>query len=156
MIIGTVHAVTGTELTLLIDGETEPTTKTYKQTGFYIPKAGDRVTIEEINGSYVVTGTIGKCMRYTVPGGTETLDIQLEPQKMYLITWFEVYNQSSVVACRIALVGTPTSEYATTAPAYVMFAATGTQNPFSGLPNFKVRITKGTTARTGYATVMEL
>lgn len=59
MILGKVQARDNTNgLTLVIDGEDEPTTKKYHYLASYVPAAGDRVLIEEIGDSYVVLGKI--------------------------------------------------------------------------------------------------
>ena len=59
MILGKISAVDNTNgIQLIIDGETEPTTKKYHYLASYSPTAGDRVLIEEINDSYVVIGKV--------------------------------------------------------------------------------------------------
>lgn len=58
MILGVISAVESGGLQLLIDGEEEPTTKEYCYVASYLPIAGDRVLIEEINGTYVVIGKV--------------------------------------------------------------------------------------------------
>jgi hypothetical protein len=59
MILGTVGAIETTRgLSLIIDGETAPTTKEYYYLASYAPVTGDRVLIEEINGTYIVIGKI--------------------------------------------------------------------------------------------------
>ena len=59
MILGKVQAVNdNTGLQIVIDGEEEATTKKYRYLSSYVPKAGDRVLIEEIGDSYVVLGKI--------------------------------------------------------------------------------------------------
>jgi len=59
MILGTIQTVTANEgVTILVDGETSPTTKKYAWLAPYSPKVGDRVLIEEISGSYVVLGAV--------------------------------------------------------------------------------------------------
>jgi len=79
MILGTVHSVTHNEgITLLIDGETTPTTKKYMWLSPYYPEAGDRVLIEEISGSYVILGRVSnnfnecrtRYLRNNVGGGS--------------------------------------------------------------------------------------
>ena len=67
MILGVISAIESGGLQLLIDGEEEPTTKEYCYVASYLPIAGDRVLIEEINGTYVV---IGKVVQTS--GGGET------------------------------------------------------------------------------------
>ena len=156
MILGTVKSINENNLTLLIDGETEPTAKEYKQNGFYVPKVGDRVTIDEINGSYVVTGAIGKNRRYTLPIGTDSIEIQLEPGKLYVIAWFEIADTVDTVASRMAMVGTLPDNRASSTTQVTQFASSGSSNPFSGMANFRVKITKVATTRIGYVTVMEL
>ncbi len=64
MILGTIQTVTNNEgATILIDGETTPTTKKYAWLAPYAPRVGDRVLIEEISGSYVILGAV-----VTTPG----------------------------------------------------------------------------------------
>lgn len=58
MILGVISAIESGGLQLLIDGEEEPTTKEYCYMASYAPVAGDRVLIEEINGTYVVIGKV--------------------------------------------------------------------------------------------------
>lgn len=59
MILGTIKTLDGSKgLTILVDGEDEPTTKNYKYLNSYYPKVGDRVIIEEISGSYVIMGAV--------------------------------------------------------------------------------------------------
>lgn len=59
MILGTIQTVTANEgVTILVDGETTPTTKKYAWLAPYSPKVGDRVLIEEISGSYVILGAV--------------------------------------------------------------------------------------------------
>lgn len=59
MILGKISQVDNTNgIQLIIDGETEPTTKKYHYLASYSPTAGDRVLIEEINDSYVVIGKV--------------------------------------------------------------------------------------------------
>ena len=59
MILGTIQTVTNNEgATILIDGETAPTTKKYAWLAPYYPHVGDRVLIEEVSGSYVILGSI--------------------------------------------------------------------------------------------------
>ena len=59
MILGTVKARDNWEgLTLVIDGEDEPTTKKYHYLQSYVPSAGDRVLIADVGDSYVVIGRI--------------------------------------------------------------------------------------------------
>ena len=59
MKLGTIGTVTvNTGATLIIDGETDPTTKAYKWLSPYTPQAGDRVLIAEVAGSYVILGKI--------------------------------------------------------------------------------------------------
>lgn len=59
MILGTIETVTrGTGVTILIDGESEPTTKNYMWLAPYRPSVGDRVLIAEVSGSYVILGKI--------------------------------------------------------------------------------------------------
>ena len=64
MILGTIQTVKNNEgVTILIDGETAPTTKKYAWLAPYTPRVGDRVLIEEISGSYVILGAV-----VTTPG----------------------------------------------------------------------------------------
>ena len=64
MIIGTVGAIETTKgLSLIIDGETSPTTKEYYYLSSYAPVTGDRVLIEEINGTYIVIGKINNSVQ---------------------------------------------------------------------------------------------
>ena len=59
MILGTVQAVNNTNgLSILLDSETEATTKDYKYLASYVPAVGDRVLIEQISGTYVIIGKI--------------------------------------------------------------------------------------------------
>lgn len=58
MILGVISSIESGGLQLLIDGEEEPTTKEYCYVASYLPIAGDRVLIEEINGTYVVIGKV--------------------------------------------------------------------------------------------------
>lgn len=59
MILGTVQAVDNTNgLSILLDSETEATTKDYKYLASYVPAVGDRVLIEQISGTYVIIGKI--------------------------------------------------------------------------------------------------
>jgi hypothetical protein len=59
MILGTIQSViSGTGITVLIDGETEPTAKKYMWLAPYRPTVGDRVLIEEISGSYIILGKV--------------------------------------------------------------------------------------------------
>jgi hypothetical protein len=59
MILGTVQAVDNTSgLSILLDSETEATTKDYKYLASYVPAVGDRVLIEQISGTYVIIGKI--------------------------------------------------------------------------------------------------
>lgn len=63
MILGTIKSVTlNSGLSILIDGETEPTAKDYKWLAPYRPSVGDRVLIEKVSDSYVILGKI--CDRY--------------------------------------------------------------------------------------------
>lgn len=59
MILGKISALTeGEGVTLIVDGETEPTTKKYMFLSSYQPEADDRVLIEEISDTYVVIGKV--------------------------------------------------------------------------------------------------
>lgn len=59
MILGKVQAVDNTNgLSILLDSETEATTKDYKYLASYVPAVGDRVLIEQISGTYVIIGKI--------------------------------------------------------------------------------------------------
>lgn len=59
MILGTIKSVIfETGVTVLIDGETEPTAKKYMWLAPYRPAVGDRVLIAEVSGSYVILGKI--------------------------------------------------------------------------------------------------
>lgn len=59
MILGTIATALNTgEVTLLIDGEDAPTTKSYMWLASYRPIEGDRVLIEEISGTYVILGKL--------------------------------------------------------------------------------------------------
>jgi hypothetical protein len=59
MILGTIQSViSGTGITVLIDGETEQTAKKYMWLAPYRPAVGDRVLIEEISGSYIILGKV--------------------------------------------------------------------------------------------------
>lgn len=59
MILGTVQAVDNTNgLSILLDSETEATTKDYKYLASYVPAVGDRVLIEQISGTYVIIGKV--------------------------------------------------------------------------------------------------
>ena len=61
MILGTIDSyVPGTGVTVVIDGETDPTTKAYTFLGSYSPSVGDRVLIAEVAGTYVVLGSVVK------------------------------------------------------------------------------------------------
>lgn len=68
MILGEVSSIETGGLTVTIDGEDTPTTKEYCFLSSYVPTAGDRVLIEEINGTYVVLGKVVS----TSGGGGET------------------------------------------------------------------------------------
>lgn len=59
MILGKISALTeGEGVALIVDGETEPTTKKYMFLSSYQPEADDRVLIEEISDTYVVIGKV--------------------------------------------------------------------------------------------------
>lgn len=59
MILGTIGSYTaGQGVTLIIDGEDAPTTKSYYILKSYNPTVGDRVMIQEISGTYVVLGQV--------------------------------------------------------------------------------------------------
>lgn len=58
MILGSIASVESGGLSVLIDGEDTPTEKEYCFLASYAPIAGDRVIIEEINGTYVVLGKV--------------------------------------------------------------------------------------------------
>lgn len=45
-------------LTLMIDGENEPTQKKYSYLNSYNPETGDRVLVADVGDSYVVLGAI--------------------------------------------------------------------------------------------------
>lgn len=61
MILGTIDSYTaGQGVTLIIDGEDAPTTKSYYILKSYNPTVGDRVMIQEISGTYVVLGQVSK------------------------------------------------------------------------------------------------
>lgn len=61
MILGTIGSYTaGQGVTLIIDGEDAPTTKSYYILKSYNPTVGDRVMIQEISGTYVVLGQVSK------------------------------------------------------------------------------------------------
>ena len=59
MKLGTIKSVDSTYgVTILFDGEEEPTTKKYKHLKSYLPSVNDRVVVEECGGSYIVLGSI--------------------------------------------------------------------------------------------------
>ena len=59
MILGKISEVDNANgIKLIIDGESEATTKKYHYLASYVPAAGDRVLIEEISDSYVVIGKV--------------------------------------------------------------------------------------------------
>lgn len=62
-LLGIVKAIKSTGLSILIDGEAEPTKKDYLFLGSYIPKVNDRVLIARIGSSYVVLGNISSSTR---------------------------------------------------------------------------------------------
>lgn len=43
---------------IIIDGENEPTKKTYTYLASYVPTVGDRVLIEDVGSSYVILGKV--------------------------------------------------------------------------------------------------
>lgn len=56
--LATVGAVTASGVTLIFDGQTTPTAKSYKRLASYSPSAGQRVLVAKLSGSYVVLGAI--------------------------------------------------------------------------------------------------
>lgn len=59
MLLGKVIAVDQNNgITILIDGEDEPTTKKYNYLSSYSPTADDRVLVEEAGDSYVIIGKV--------------------------------------------------------------------------------------------------
>ena len=59
MLLGKVIAVDQNNgITILIDGEDEPTTKKYNYLSSYSPTADDRVLVEEVGDSYVIIGRV--------------------------------------------------------------------------------------------------
>ena len=56
--LATVGAVTSSGVTLIFDGQTTATAKSYKRLSSYSPTAGDRVLVAKMSGSYVVLGAI--------------------------------------------------------------------------------------------------
>lgn len=67
MILGKISSVDSTTgVKIIIDGEDTATTKKYSYLASYTPTAGDRVLIEEINGSYVILGKL--CTRVDQSG----------------------------------------------------------------------------------------
>lgn len=45
-------------LTILFDGETDPTVKKFKYLNSYYPKLNDKVIVDEVGGSFVILGAI--------------------------------------------------------------------------------------------------
>ena len=67
MILGKISSVDSTTgVKVIIDGEDTASTKKYSYLASYTPTAGDRVLIEEINGSYVILGKL--CTRVDQSG----------------------------------------------------------------------------------------
>ena len=59
MILGTISSVDSiVGLQVTVDGEGSASTKKYCYLASYVPAQGDRVLIEEVNGSYVVLGKL--------------------------------------------------------------------------------------------------
>ncbi len=58
MMLGIVASVTVNGLTIIIDGETSATEKSYRYLSSYTPTVGDRILIVQVGDSYVVLGKI--------------------------------------------------------------------------------------------------
>jgi hypothetical protein len=155
MILGTVTEISLAEARVLIDGESTPTTKYYK-CSCKMPSVGDRVTIEEKNGSYVVTGILDNSLRWSIPSGTSTLTVTLKPETVYFAIYSEFANDNNVTASRMAMVTTAPSTYPSNTTMVTEFATTGTSKPITGLTNFQIRINKITVARNGYLTLIKM
>lgn len=56
--LATIGAVTSSGVTLIFDGQTTATAKSYKRLASYSPSAGDRVLVAKMSGSYVALGKI--------------------------------------------------------------------------------------------------
>lgn len=56
--LAAIGSVSGSGVTLIFDGQSAATLKTYKRLASYSPSAGDRVLVAKISGSYVVLGKI--------------------------------------------------------------------------------------------------
>jgi len=165
MILGKVDSVTADGVTLLIDGESSPTTKSYQVVSATEPSAGDKVAIEEINGSYLVMGVIGasgggggvKVTEFTIPVGTNSTDVQLDPFKLYVVVVMENLDGANVAPYgRMALVVTQNSLRTGAVTLIQMFAYTSSGAFFSGLSNHKLRISKASASNVGYVKIFEI
>ena len=59
MILGTIDSIDSANgLRVIVDGESNASTKKYNYLSSYVPETGDHVLIEEINGSYVILGKV--------------------------------------------------------------------------------------------------
>lgn len=56
--LGTVGGVSASGVTIVFDGQTTATAKSYKRLASYSPAPGDRILAVKISGSYVVLGKI--------------------------------------------------------------------------------------------------
>ena len=164
MILGKVDSVTADGVTLLIDGEDTPTSKAYQVvSSASSPEVGDKVAIEEINGSYMVMGVLGasgggsgfNVKEYTIPSGTYRLDIQLEASKLYFVSYIEVYNSYSPLA-RFALVATQSASRSSYSTLVHVFAYTDNEAIFTGRSGFQLRVDKDVTTATAYVKVIEV
>ena len=163
MILGKVDSVTADGVTLLIDGESSPTTKSYQVVSATEPSAGDKVAIEEINGSYLVMGVLGasggggKVTEFTIPVGTKSMDVQLDPFKLYVVVVMENLDGANVPPYgRMALVVTQNALRTGANTAVHMFAYTTSGTFFSGQANHKLRISKDYASNVGYVKIYEL
>lgn len=107
MILGTIASVTENGVTLILDGETEPTSKEYMIIDSYAPSVGDRVLVEEISNTYVVVGKVSKTSK-PVPSAKKETKSAYTTITFYNTTYtgsyefsssFEKVYYASVVAC---------------------------------------------------------
>jgi len=56
--LATIGTVSSSGVTLIFDGQTTETAKSYKRLASYSPSAGQRVLVAKLSGSYVVLGRI--------------------------------------------------------------------------------------------------
>ena len=89
LFLATVANVNSSGVTLILDGESEASTKRYKYmtSGYAEPAAGDRVVVMKMSGTYVVLGRIGSSPKTTEEkvnrsGDTMTGDLRLRNKSL--------------------------------------------------------------------------